>query len=365
MRVMFDHTAFTRQSVGGITRYIASVASQINNLSLAEARVFAHLHFNEHLEELRSAGTVGRYIPRFRGADRLLPVINEALHRRAASIFSPDILHETHYSGRSYPSGKHVPIVYTVHDLIPELFPAQFGHYSKFVDRRRKAFKSSAYFVCISHSTCKDFQRLFDIPDERLTVIHHGGPTVVRQPLTERQSSVLLVGNRKGYKNFDVVLKAFASSETLRSNVLLSIFGGGELTNQERQQIAASGIVRFEHLHGDDAALTAAYRKCGLFVYPSRYEGFGLPLLEAMAAGAPVVCARASCFPEIAGDAAEYFDPDQPEQLSSLIERLIADVQLTRQLTQAGYDRAATFTWQRCAEQHVAFYERILGSSHG
>lgn len=361
MRVMFDHTAFTRQSVGGITRYVEAVASKINTLALAEAQIHAPIHFNRHLSASSNAGCTGRYVPQFKGAGRLFPVINEALCRRAISVFGPDILHESHYSGRNYPSAKQIPVVYTVHDLIPELFSSQFKDYSAFIDRRRRAFASSAHFVCISESTRHDFQRLFHVPDERIVVIHHGGPAVEPRPFAERRSSILIVGNRKGYKNFDVVVDAFARSENLRSQVVLTLFGGGDLTHQERAKMALAGIVRFEHLNGDDAALTVAYRDCGVFVYPSRYEGFGLPILEAMAAGAPVICARASCFPEIAGEAAEYFHPDQPEELADLIERVISDAQLGLKLTEAGYKRARTFTWENAARAHVAFYERILG----
>lgn len=362
---MYDHNAFTRQAVGGVTRYFAEITSKMNHHRLAEARIFAPFHFNYHIANLSTSETVGLCVPNFKGAGRLLPVINEALHQRALSKFRPDLLHETHYSGRNYKFKDHIPIVYTVHDLIPELFPAQFTTYSKFTKLREKCFQSNAYFVCVSENTRTDFKRLFEVPDERITVIHHGGPKVVRVPIEERQNSVLFVGNRKGYKNFDGILNAFSLSDTLRSHTKLTIFGGGELSNHEKLRIARSGITRFEHLHGDDDVLATAYRQCGLFVYPSHYEGFGLPLLEAMAAGAPVVCANASCFPEIAGDAAEYFDPSQPEQISMLISRLLSNAVRLRELTHVGYERAQMFTWQTSAEKHAEFYKHVLRLNHG
>ena len=108
-------------------------------------------------------------------------------------------------------------------------------------------------------------------------------------------------------------------------------------------------------------ALLALYRSAAALVYPSRYEGFGLPLLEAMACGVPVIASRASCIPEVTGDAAVLLDPDDAEAGAAAIARVLGDRSVAPRLRAAGSERAAGFSWRRTAEQTAAVYDRLLG----
>lgn len=366
MRVLYDHNAFTRQEVGGITRYAATLAAEVDRSTSANVLVAAPLHFNKHLHSIDVRIKYGMYVRNFKGAGRLLPFVNEFGFKRIISRYRPDIIHETHYSKRDYSSLTNAPIVYTVHDLIPELFPQDFVHYQSFINARAKIFRSDSFFVCISNHTRRDLQRLFGVLDDRIAVIHHGGPPVVQRDTTSgAQRSVLYVGNRKGYKNFRCLVKALGQKRELLENVKLITFGGGQFSPEELADFDSVGLKYYENLAGDDVALANAYRNCSIFVCPSFYEGFGLTLIEAMASGAPVVCARASCLPEIASFAAEYFDPGRPEELADVLYRLIGDQDKLDYLTSLGYERASEFTWKRSALEHLAFYQKAVDTRHG
>ena len=131
---------------------------------------------------------------------------------------------------------------------------------------------------------------------------------------------------------------------------------------QERKDVLAKlGIwERVVYYSGDDVVLSNLYQFAKLFVYPSLYEGFGLPLLEAMHYGTPVLAGNTSSIPEVAGDAAEYFDPSEPESICEVMDRLLSDADRRQELRVEGREREKMFSWQRCAEETLDFYRTLL-----
>ena len=170
----------------------------------------------------------------------------------------------------------------------------------------------------------------------------------------------MYVGNRKGYKNFGTLLQAYASSPILREFELIA-FGGHPLLPDEQKEIARLGItdqVRCES--GSDQELAARYRAAAAFIYPSKYEGFGLSPLEAMNHGCPVVCSNGGSIPEVVGDAGVYFDPNNPEELRTALERVVTTKTLQADLRARGYARLAAFSWDKCAAETARIYREIL-----
>jgi glycosyltransferase involved in cell wall biosynthesis len=170
------------------------------------------------------------------------------------------------------------------------------------------------------------------------------------------------VGERRGYKNFVGVAPALAEVMRQDPAVHLVCFGGGSLAAEEMAAFKTAGVAqRVIATRGTDGDLAWAYAHAAAFVFPSLYEGFGMPILEAMTNRCPVVLAQCSCFPEIAADAALYFDPVQPDDLVEILNRVLRDRQLQHRLGEAGVQRVADFSWRRSVREHAALY-RMLAS---
>jgi len=167
---------------------------------------------------------------------------------------------------------------------------------------------------------------------------------------------LLYVGARAAYKNFNVVLRALAMHP--RRELNLVVVGGGAWTGEERALIEGLGIgpriAAMPHL--SDRQLSSLYRKSAVLVYPSLYEGFGFPPLEAMDAGCPALVSRTSSLPEICGEAAFYFDPHDVEELSDWLVRLLADEGLRLSKREPGFAQVRKYSWEKCAEATLAVY---------
>jgi glycosyltransferase involved in cell wall biosynthesis len=183
-----------------------------------------------------------------------------------------------------------------------------------------------------------------------------GGP----RPGSAPERYVLFVGNRGGYKDFDVLARAFAAAE-LPSDVGLLAVGGGPLTREE-ELLASLGIAdRVRQTNLSDDAMPGAYANALAFVFPSRYEGFGLPTLEAMSAGCPTVLVRSSSHPEVGGDAAIYVDPGDDGALAAALAQVAGDPGLRSDLAARGRRRASGFTWVATAQATVDAYRSVAG----
>ena len=271
---------------------------------------------------------------------------------------SIDIYHPTYYENYEVSGAKKVV---TVYDMIHELFPQDFLG-DKTAEKKAKILRDADGIIAISESTKKDLMRLFDIPQEKIRVIYLANSLSesVQDPSIMEIPYLLYVGNRSGYKNFMGAAQAFAGSQ-YKNDVQLVCFGGGEFTDNERESLLRMGIwERTVCCSGGDDVLSNLYQFAAAFVYPSIYEGFGLPLLEAMHHGAPVLTGATSSIPEVAGDAAEYFNPNEPESIREVMDRLLSDSERRQELRVRGCKREKMFSWQRCAEETLDFYRTLL-----
>jgi glycosyltransferase involved in cell wall biosynthesis len=277
---------------------------------------------------------------------------------------SPDIVHRTYYAP-GQPAIEGARTVITVYDMIHERFHEQMADDAN-AHGKRAAIAAADHAICISECTRRDLIELFDVDPAKTSVVHLGfdlmpagaGPTLA----TPGREFLLYVGQRAGYKNFGGLLAALAGSPRLSASFDIVCFGGGDFNAAERQAIAAAGLKpgQVRQLGGTDAVLAQLYAQAAVFVYPSLYEGFGIPPLEAMSFGCPVVCGEVASLPEVAGDAASYFQPDEPESLAAAIERVVAQPDYRADLVSRGHQRLKLFSWQRCAEQTFGIYERLL-----
>jgi glycosyltransferase involved in cell wall biosynthesis len=307
-------------------------------------------------------------MPRFAGSRSILRWLNRRRSLAALDRGRYDVWHATWYDGRAVPHLKRhpgKPLVTTVYDMTPEVMPSAIPPGVGNPHQGKQAMVEAAdMVVAISAATKADLLRFTAMPAERIRFIHLG----VGDGLSWRAGSprppglpdrfVLFVGKRAGYKNFTGVAPALAALMTAQPDLHLVCVGGGPLTAAETAPFGATRD-RVRQLQADDQTLAWCYAHAAAFLFPSLYEGFGLPILEAFVNRCPAVLAERSCFPEIGGEAALYFDPDRPEQLVELLGRLIADEPQRHRLAEAGALRARDFTWTRMVEAHAALYREL------
>jgi glycosyltransferase involved in cell wall biosynthesis len=250
--------------------------------------------------------------------------------------------------------------VLTVYDMAHERFPDLFRRRwwnAEDPARWKKAIADRAdRIVCISESTRRDLVEFLGVAEGKTRVIHCGATdwsTIEAEevPGLAPTPFFLWVGERHTYKNFAATLDAWGRSAAAATTSLLCV-GGGPLRASERL------ANRVRQVTFRDAQLKWAYQHAAGLLYTSRCEGFGLPLVEAMSLGCPVVASNASSMPEVAGEEAIYVDPGDPESIRAGVERCLAagrDAEMETRLRA----HAARFSWDRCAEAHEALYREL------
>jgi glycosyltransferase involved in cell wall biosynthesis len=286
------------------------------------------------------------------------------LSKWTVSCWKPDIVHETYYASNSVAKKN---IVLTVYDMIHEIFPDLFSSSDSTSVLKKQAVERASHVVCISEKTKNDLINFFKVDESKISVIYLGLEELFTQSnyfsLKMCNAHFLLyVGLRGGYKNFNKFIIAFTSSKILVQNFNIICFGGGEFNKEERQFLIEKGFSdkNISQISGDDQDLARLYQKASALVYPSLYEGFGLPPLEAMAHNCPVICSNTSSIPEVVGDAAGMFDPYDVESIKNAIERVVLDNSVRNDLITRGKERVKLFSWDRCARETLDVYRRVL-----
>lgn len=357
-----DGQIFAVQEHGGISRMFAELADRFtrdpslgvsleplsmvtrNHYLLSEPRLAEHLRVRparwQHL-------TVARYLAR--------------PHRST----SADVVHSTFYLTRALRDFPGRPHIVTVHDMIPELFPESRRRADRITDKRRYV-DQAAHIICVSESTKADLLRIFGDVQAPISVIPHGvnprfAPTDARIPGFPDEY-LLYVGKRDGYKDVATLVNAMPHLVDEFPELTLMLVGGGALTAQERDHIARRGLSnRVMQRSVADIDMPAAYSGARAFVFPSRYEGFGLPVLEAMACGVPVILANSSSLPEVGGNAAVYFAAGDISGLVESAHLVLSDDETACRMASEGRERALSLTWWRAAESTRDVYAQTLG----
>ena len=358
LRVRFSPDIFRTQAYGGVSRYITELHRGLVGRGV-DSRVVAGLHVNSYLRGLpRSYGLDANWVRPRRARQALTKVTDRALERLWCSrLDRTTIWHKTMFD-RHIPEGPRLAV--TVYDMIHERYPEQFGSRDVIPSSKRPWCEAADVVFAISSTTRDDLLDRFGLPEDKVVVTPLGVTTVepAPGPLPFAEPPwFLYVGERtKPYKNWQAVLGALTA---LGPGFRLACFGP-PATAAELDLLATRGLadqVRF--VGGDDRDLARMYRAASALVYPSRFEGFGLPPLEAMAQGCPVVASRAGAIPEVLGDAAVFFDPTDVDDLSAALGQILNDPDRTQGLRSRGYSQAATFTWQRTVETTLGTYRAV------
>lgn len=275
------------------------------------------------------------------------------------------------------PVNKHIPTLLTVHDLsflhFPETFtPALVNYLNKVVPR--SAHRAS-HILADSIATRQDLVEKYDVPAEKITVLYSGVSERFKPVNSEARMKkarekygigerpyILSVSTLQPRKNYEMLIRAFKDVAATNPHNLVIAGGKGWLYQRVTEEISRQGLNDRVLLIGfaDDKDLPALYSSAALFAYPSFYEGFGLPLLEAMACGVPVLNSNASCLPEVAGTATRQLPPDDQPAWTEAMVSLLADSGQRSRMVAAGFLQARQFTWIRAARALNEIYHRLL-----
>ena len=367
MRILYDHQVTSLQDAGGISRYFFELIPAVLRTEQGEPTLL--LGFERSVVPFRSLGkpaNVQAISTSLRpGYQRY--AINESLTALCAPFLSGyDVYHATYQ--RALPYIRRKALVVTHHDSTSDRFPQLFPDAGRIRTRLATLYAQAERIICISESSRRDLLHFFPVAPEKTVVIHHGfsplpapsGNEVL--PHFDGRPYLLYVGSRATYKNFGVVLQALALQKE-RDLCLLAV-GGGELQRSEQDAIDRLGLKGRVSVVArvTDRELAASYRHALLFVYPSLYEGFGFPPLEAMQMNCPVLLSRTSALPEICGDAAFYFDPSSAEDLAYRLQALRKDDGLRRSKLASGSAQIERYRWDRAAAATLEAYSAAIAS---
>ena len=287
-----------------------------------------------------------------------------SLQKMATSDY--DIYHPTYYRLYRNAVTRKRPVVVTFHDMIHERYGDRYPELraDRFLPRLKKvAAEDAAALIAVSENTKSDVVNLLGVVPEKVLVVplSHSFATALGQFEEDTANPyILFVGNRAFYKNFLFLLKACHA--LLKSRQLrLICAGGGPFTEQEKGEISRLKVANLVFHHSiNDQSLAKLYAEASAFIFPSLYEGFGIPVLEAFACGCPSVLSNAGSLPEVGGDAALFFEPAEQDSLAAALERICSDSLLRESLRHAGRQRAALFSWDRTAQKTRDVYSSVL-----
>lgn len=367
MKILYDHQAFTGARFGGVARYFYDLIVNLRHQRV-DARLAILLSNNVYLSgspEVRVQSF--RYVFGYMPTSMAVSQINRMWSSAQVARHAFDVFHPTFFHPYFLKLIGTKPFVLTYHDVIKEKFGDQFGHLDNSSKvQKQELLDRSAAVIAVSQNTKQDLIDVFRIAPDKITVVHHATafgsldlPEDFRMPTPD--AYLLYVGTRNDYKNFGPFLTAIATALRQHPHVQLVCAGGGAFSPDETQLIAHLNLTgRVVQYPIDDYRLYYLYQHALAFVYPSLYEGFGIPILEAFAAGCPVVVSEASSFPEVAQDAALYFDPRSESSIRQQIEAVIQDEDLRQSLRQKGQVRQRDFSPQQVAQQTLAIYQRVV-----
>ena len=363
MRVLYDNEIFLIQKYGGATRYFYELIKRMPDLK-TEVLLYMGKFINEYgLEEYSKrfsvfSGKKIKHIPR----TKLISIkIQKPLFERFAAKQEFDILHQTYYADISV--NKKFKRIITIHDFTHEKLSGNFSSLDKTADLKKLAVEKSDGIICVSESTKIDLLERYDTKGKKIKVIYHGNSLkyYVKEEPVIKYKYLLYVGDRRSYKNFGIMIKLFEMNKTLRDEYKLVCCGGGKFTKDELEQMSKSGVVNnFEQIEARDRKIANLYYYATAFVYPSKYEGFGIPMIEAMYNGCPIVASDVSSLPEVGGESALYFNPDSAEELNERINIILNDKETVNKLKASGKEREKEFSWDKCASETHKFYEEVM-----
>lgn len=376
MKVLYDHQAFRLGRFSGIPRYFTELVLQYRKSNSITPILPKFWTINQDYRNLNLCPPNITWSIR----DKITSVSQKYLRqnpsrlmdfaeRRTIELLKKgdfDVFHPTRFEPYFLKYIGKKPYVLTIHDLTYEKYPEYFPLDTRIRKDTKTVVENASRFIAITECTKNDFVNYYDVDPKLVDVVYHGSlfekyqiPKLEKNPTDIQSPYLLFVGERGMHKNFYHFIEAV--SPLLSENLNVICAGGGIFRKDEVNFLQSLGISKYVHQETiSDSKLINLYQNALAFIYPSINEGFGLPILEAFSCGCPVLCSNTSCFPEVAGDAAIYFNPKDAESIRSTVDNVVNMNELRLKLWASGYERLENYSWKRCAEMTYMCYQKIF-----
>lgn len=365
MKVLFDHQIFTLQEYGGISRYFFELSKRFDGIE-NKCKVSTIFSNNSYF----NADTRNGVYPFFPGREiigrnRIMPFFNQKKSICDISKSNFDIFHPTYYDPYFLKLTKNKPFVVTFYDMIHEKFSDEFVEFKldqSIRDQKKIILENATRVIAISETTKKDIIDIYNISSDKIDVVYLGNSLCSENDVTQRvieNEYILFVGNRNSYKNFQYYIKTI-SQLLIKYDLYFICAGGGNFTDSEKELFSSLNIndrIVYKPIY-NDSILQNFYFNSLFFVFPSLYEGFGIPILEAFASNAPVLLSNCGSLPEIGGDAVEYFNPTDFNSIFNTTEKLINNFERRESLKILGKLRSKNFSWDKMYNETIEVYKK-------
>jgi glycosyltransferase involved in cell wall biosynthesis len=370
MKILYDHQSFTGTKYGGVARYFYDLIHSIQLQKDIEVELSVLFSNNVYLQN-SDLINVKPYesILGYKLTNKIVSHLNRLNSAFRVVRNNFDVFHPTYFNGYflNFLNQK-TPYVITYHDVIPEKFSSKYAELDGFDKlHKQKIIDGASKIIAVSDNTKCDILEHFNVPYEKIDVVHHTTNFIGYKPsdsfdIETPERFILYVGNRENYKNFIAFSKAIFPVLIKDKDLKIVCAGSHEFSKEEIDLFHQFKIQdRFFHYSiPNDDVLYRLYQKAQAFVYPSLYEGFGIPILEAFACGCPVALSTTSSFPEVAQNAGLYFNPYDAEEIAFQIENILNKPELRLELVKKGYERLKDFTPDRLATQTKLVYQSVV-----
>ena len=376
MKVLYDHQAFRLGRFSGIPRYFTELVLQYRKSDSVTPILPKFWTINQDYRNLNLLSPNITWNVR----DTITSLSQKYFHqnpsrlmdfaeRRTIGLLKKgdfDVFHPTRFEPYFLKYIGKKPYVLTIHDLTYEIYPEYFPLNTKIRKDTKTIVENASRFIAITECTKHDFVNYYDVDPKLVDVVYHGSlfekyqiPKLEIGVASTKYPYLLFVGERGMHKNFYHFIEAVAP--LLLENLHVVCAGGGVFRRDEMDFLQSLGVSKYVHQETiSDSKLIKLYQNAIAFVYPSLNEGFGLPILEAFSCGCPVLCSNTSCFPEVAGDVAIYFNPKSIGSIRDAVYRILDDGILRQSMREIGYKQLSRFSWDKCARETKNVYIKAL-----
>lgn len=364
IKVLYDFQILLIQKFGGISRYFHEIILKQKEEEDIKVTLFCFFSKNYYFKK-----ELGCVSPRIFDLIKGKRAINILFVKMLLSFGGYEIFHPTYYDPYYIDViNKKSKLIITVYDMIHELYPEYFKDSDEVILNKKRCIYAADKIIAISESTKRDIMSIYpDIPSEKIDVIYLatndllGQEEKIRIDLPEKY--VLFVGQRGGYKNYLFFEKCMIEIMKKDESVFVVCAGGGKFSEEEIKG-QKEFTNRFLQYDATDGELAYLYKNAICFVFPSLYEGFGIPTLEAFSCGCPVLLCDSSSMPEVGGEASLYFKRDDEIDFLNQINDIIYDDEIRSKMIRKGYEQNALFSWDKTYKETKKLYEDVLSLNH-